>query len=34
METDEFDTVYSMPRGYRSRHRDTHEIMLSVLHLG
>ena len=23
-----------MPRGYRSRHRDTHEIMLSVLYLG
>ena len=22
--------LYSMPRGYRSRHRDTHEIMLSV----
>ena len=26
--------LYSMPRGYRSRHRDTHEIMLSVLYLG
>ena len=25
---------YSMPRGYRSRHRDTHEIVLSVLYLG
>ena len=24
----------SLPRGYRSRHRDTHEIMLSVLYLG
>ena len=23
-----------MPRGYRSRHRDTHEIILSVLYLG
>ena len=22
--------VYSMPRGYQSRHRDTHEIMFSV----
>ena len=22
--------LYSMRRGYRSRHRDTHEIMLSV----
>ena len=26
--------LYSMPHGYRSRHRDTHEIMLSVLYLG
>ena len=26
--------LYSMPRGYRSRQRDTHEIMLSVLYLG
>ena len=26
--------LYSMPRGYRSRHRDTHEINLSVLYLG
>ena len=26
--------ICSMPRGYRSRHRDTHEIMLSVLYLG
>ena len=26
--------LYSMPRGYRSRHRDTHEIMFSVLYLG
>ena len=25
--------LYSMPRGYRSRHRDTHEIMFSVLYL-
>ena len=25
---------YSMLRGYRSRRRDTHEIMLSVLYLG
>ena len=25
--------IYYMPRGYRSRHRDTHEIMLSVLYL-
>ena len=26
--------LYSMPRGYQSRHRDTHEIVLSVLYLG
>ena len=26
--------LYSMPRGYQSRHRDTHEIMLSVRYLG
>ena len=26
--------LYSMPRGYRSRHRVTHEIMLSLLYLG
>ena len=25
--------LYSMPRGYRSRHRVTHEIMLSLLYL-
>ena len=25
--------LYSTPRGFRSRHRDTHEIMLSVLYL-
>ena len=26
--------LYYIPRGYRSRHRDTHEIMLLVLYLG
>ena len=26
--------LYSMPRGYRSRHRVTHDIMLSLLYLG
>ena len=26
--------LYYMPRGYRSRHRDTHDTMLSVLYLG
>ena len=26
--------LYSMPRGYRSKHRDTHEVMLFVLYLG
>ena len=25
--------LYFMPRDYQSRHRDTHDIMLSVLYL-
>ena len=25
--------LYYMPRGYQSRHRDTYEIMISVLYL-